>query len=252
MLAQSQVDELMSRGITHLQGVVAPNVIGAAEEHVWQFLASRGVDRHDRSTWPDRVDKLQPLRKAGVFDGFLDGALEPVFDQLLGASSTDLGPGPQALLSMPSTDFWTLPHKRWHMDLPGRGPTDRLSALRVLGFVADVEPRGGGTLVVEGSAALVNQLVAATSDNDAGSSSKIRSALSQRHEWFDELMRPGPERIERFMNAAETIDGVDVQVTELTGLAGDITLMHPWTIHNIGANTSDRPRMMMTYSRYRR
>jgi hypothetical protein len=250
MLCASQVTELMSRGVTHIPEMVASDVITDAEERVWEFLATRDIDRDDPPSWPETINKLQPLRKAGVFDVFLTAELDTIFDQLLGPGSSDLGAGPQALMSMPSANVWALPHKQWHMDLPGIGPSDHLNAVRVLGYVADVEPHGGGTLVIEGSAALVAKLVAATPDDHAGRSSEIKSTLSQRHAWFADLTTPGEDRIERFMKTTATIDGIEMRVSELTGSAGDVTLMHPWTIHNIGLNTSELPRMMMSYSRY--
>ena len=49
----------------------------------------------------------------------------------------------------------------------------------------------------------------------------------------------------------EEIDGIRVRVVELTGDAGDVTLMLPWTLHAISPNGSDRPRMMVTHSVYR-
>ena len=48
------------------------------------------------------------------------------------------------------------------------------------------------------------------------------------------------------MTDGDEIDGVRVRVVEANGTAGDVCLMHPWMLHNIAKNCSDRPRMMMT------
>ena len=155
-----------------------------AEDHadildrVWAFLETRGLRRADPTTWPEAVGKLQPLRNAGVFDAFLGEQVDAIADQLIGADAwTTLGVRPQALITMPSAEPWRLPHKVWHFDLPARGPTDRLAAVRFFGLVNEVVPRGGGTLAVEGSHELVRRMVEGAPDNDAGSSSDVRAKL---------------------------------------------------------------------------
>jgi len=44
----------------------------------------------------------------------------------------------------------------------------------------------------------------------------------------------------------DEVEGIRVRVVEATGNAGDVCLMHPWMLHNIAMNCSDRPRFMMT------
>lgn len=216
---------------------------------VWDFLATRGLRRDDRSTWPATVTKLQPLRNAGTFDAFLGETVDGIADQLIGEGRwTTLGVRPQALITMPTTEPWQLPHKVWHFDLPGRGPTDVLAAVRYFGLVDDVAPRGGGTLVVEGSHELTRRMVETADGNDAGSSSDVRRRLRE-HEFFARLARPNPD-IAAFMESGDTVDGVRVRVAEIVGRAGDLVVMHPWLLHNLSPNTSARPRVAMSYSLY--
>ena len=247
MLDAGQLDELEQRGHLRLAGFVGAADVAAMQESVWTFLRSRGVEPDRPDEWPTKIDKLQPLRRGRAFDPFLTPGIDALCDQLIGAGHwTDLGGSPQALLSLPEPGPWTLPHKLWHFDLPARGPTATWGAVRFLGFIDLVDPHGGGTLVVEGSHRLVRHMVDAT-DGDAGQSADIRKRLRE-HAWFAALGDPTTPPAQ--LLDGSTVDGVDVRVTELTGEAGDLVIMHPWVMHNIAMNCSARPRMMMSYSRY--
>lgn len=249
MLTDPQMAELEARGHLRVAGFVGDNAVDAMQAAVWAFLRTRGVDPERRDEWPTGIDKLQPLRKARAFDPFLSPGLDDLCDQLIGNGRwTDLGGSPQALLSLPEPGPWTIPHKMWHFDLPARGPTATWGAIRFLGFVDRVDPHGGGTLVVEGSHRLVRRMVEEAPDTNAGRGADARKALVRDHDWFASLSRVDTEQAT--LLEGTTIDGVDVRVTELTGRAGDLVLMHPWLMHNIAMNCSNRPRMMMSYSRY--
>lgn len=250
-LSDAQFAELENRGFVRIAASINADEAGEMENRVWTWLAERdGVDRHDRSTWPAEVTKLQSLRKAGVFDGFVNARTSKLFEALLGAGWHQFGLGPQALLSFPTDATWELPHKMWHFDMPARGPVAGFGALRCLGFVNKVGPRGGGTLVVEGSHRLVCKMVARTDRHDAGHSGDVRRNLARTSPWFAALAEPGKDRISRFMDDVDTVDGVDVRVVELTGEPGDVVVMHPWTLHNISMNVADTPRMMTSFSAF--
>ena len=49
----------------------------------------------------------------------------------------------------------------------------------------------------------------------------------------------------------DEIDGVHVRVAELTGRAGDVVVMQPWTLHNFSMNCADVPRFMVTHTVFR-
>ena len=216
-----------------------------------EWLKERdGVDRDDCSTWPAEVTKLQPLRKAAVFNGFVNTRTSEIADALLWAGWHQFGLSPQALLSFPTDASWELPHKLWHFDLPACGPAAGFGALRFLGFVNDVGPRGGGTLVVEGSHQLVRNMVARSDGHDAGRSADARRALARTSPWFAASSIPGEDRTKQFMQDGDLVDGVDVRVVELTGAPGDLVVMHPWVLHNISMNVADTPRMMTSFSMF--
>lgn len=254
MLTDVQRTELAGTGITRLPGVVSRQVAAAMVDRMWEFFATRGIERDDRTTWPAGFGaKNQGLREAGAFNAFATDAIGTLLDGLLGAGcwvdSKRWGP---ALVTFPDAGPWELPHKIWHFDLAGRGDPDQPAVARLFGFVADVEPRGGGTLVVEGSHELVRRMVAASPTHDAGSSAEIRKKLKAAHPWFAALSKEGGDRVRRFMTDGDEIDGVRVRVVELTGQAGDVVAMLPWTFHNISMNCAATPRFMVTHSVSRR
>ena len=72
-----------------------------------------------------------------------------------------------------------------------------------------------------------------------------REAFDRSHPWFTALSdrTDTADRVERFLTETE-VEGIPTQVVELTGQPGDVVVCHPWLIHNIAPNVSDRPRMM--------
>ncbi len=160
VLTASQQAQLATTGVARIPGVVDGATCARLADAVWASLASRGVDRTDPSTWPVGFSgKNQGLRKARVFDAFRTPATSAIVDQLLGRETweNDQSWGP-ALVTFPEPGPWTVPHKSWHLDLPGRGDPDRPHAVRLFGYISDVVARGGGTLVVEGSHELVRRM----------------------------------------------------------------------------------------------
>ena len=53
------------------------------------------------------------------------------------------------------------------------------------------------------------------------------------------------------MTDPRVVDGVEVGVVEFTGEAGDLYLMHPWTLHTASSNSRDQPRLMLMMALYR-
>jgi hypothetical protein len=248
VLTEAQLAELAATGHTRLRAVVDRATAAAMEDAVWSHLARRGIRRDDRQTWPAGTPpKLQALRRARAFEGFDNDAVSGAADDLLHAGRwIAAGPWGPALVTFPRPGPWVLPHQVWHFDLPGRGDPDRHHALRLFGFVADVAPMGGGTLVVEGSHELVRRMVRAAPDHDAGPSATIKRRLVRQHPWFRALCREGSGRVAQLMVDGDEIDGVRVRVVELTGAAGDLVVVLPWTLHNAAPNTSETPRIMVT------
>ncbi len=253
MLTAEQRRELATTGIIRAPGAISRETADAMLDQVWAFFAKRGIERDDPSTWPQGYgSKNQGLKKQGTFDAFATDDTHALLDELLGAGRwIDPGSWGPALVTFPQPGPWVLPHKIWHFDLAGRGDPNQPAVARLFGYVSDVGPEAGGTLVVEGSHELVRRMVAASPDHDAGSSSDVRKKLKASHPWFAALARAGGDRVAQFMTEGDEIDGVRVRVVELTGAAGDVVAMLPWTMHNLAMNCAPTPRFMVTHSVHR-
>ena len=249
MLNESQLIEFERRGLLRLDDFVDGESAVTMANGVWAVLAGRGISRSDRATWPlGQVRKLQAIRGAQVYAPFARRS-ETVADCLLGQGGWVRINAPGPLVTFPELGVWQVPRSGWHFDLPARGNTDRLLALRILGVVEDVVTSAGGTVVVEGTHTLTRRLVEGAA-GDYGNSADLRRRLAGDHRWFRDLFGDATNR-SRFLDAS-VIEGVHVRVSELTGKAGDAYLIHPWLMHAAAPNVSGAPRSMITDTVYAR
>ncbi|MGH8176573.1 MAG: phytanoyl-CoA dioxygenase family protein [Steroidobacter sp.] len=241
-----------------------PQAFGQADaqqmvDRIWRQLeVTHRVRPDDAATWTVRQPTgFQSLTRQGIFNPIATPVILAALDDYLGVGEwLSVGGGWGApLVTFPELDrVWNVPHGQWHLDFPARGPADPLPGIRVLAFIANVEPRGGGTLVISGSNRLVERLVVAGRAED-GRSAEIRESLASAHAWFRGLWCGESEeqdRVQRFMSDSEMVEDVEVRVEELTGAPGDVILMHPWTLHAPAPNCGDAPRFMITHSVFRR
>ena len=116
--------------------------------------------------------------------------------------------------------------------------------LVVFAHLAPVAPRGSGTLVIVGSYQLAtpagpqagNARSAHTSENASANVASMFLRLAERR-W---RYRPRP----RYLVEGAVIDGVHVQIEELTGEPGDVVIMNPRLLHMV-APKQPSPRMML-------
>ncbi|WP_133806018.1 phytanoyl-CoA dioxygenase family protein [Kribbella caucasensis] len=163
-----------------------------------------------------------------------------------------LGPGAwteplhqgQVLVTMPTSETWSAPHRQWHTDLGFDLPADELVAVKIWALLSDLRPGGGGTPQVAGSHRVIARHLNKTSERDF---TTIRDQVLRSHPWFRGLTSADgdsdADRTTRLMTEAD-LDGLPVRVVELAGRAGDVYLTHPWVLHSIAPNASDTPRMM--------
>ena len=190
-------------------------------ERIWRRLEHNGAVRDDPSTWrPHQANGLRPSvgpTPTPATSPVFAGALDDLFGAGRVAHAGQLGPGAR-----------DLPDRRARGTCrTGRGtsttPTDqppggRSAGVNVFLFVDDVEPRGGGTVVVRGSPRHVERFV-----------ERARPATRTQKQWrtaFDashpvvhgaERSRPTPRIACGASLAVTDIDGVPTQVVELTG-----------------------------------
>jgi hypothetical protein len=76
----------------------------------------------------------------------------------------------------------------------------------------------------------------------------VRQRLLERVPWLRELLslRPGEDRVARFLERVDDVGGAALRVAELTGEPGDVVAMHPWLLHSTSPNCGDRPRLVVS------
>jgi ectoine hydroxylase-related dioxygenase (phytanoyl-CoA dioxygenase family) len=257
-LSDLQRQRFFDRGIVRLPGAFSEVDAALIVDRIWQLLEEKSaLRRNDPSTWEERQPTgFQSLTRTNTFNSIASSAVIDALDDLLGAGAWDSTKAWGApLVTFPENErAWDVPWKQWHLDFPARGKTGELPGIRVLAFVAPVESQGGGTVVAAGSHHLVKHLVASGQAQE-GHSATVRDALARSYPWFRALWSETGEqssRIHHFIATGECVDGVEVGVEELTGAAGDVILMHPWTFHAPAPNCGQRPRMMISHSVYRK
>ena len=113
---------------------------------------------------------------------------------------------------------WRPPESGWHIDgYPAQSVDCNELGLIGLEIFSDISPEGGGTAIRIGSHHCVARILAASQSNGESA----REVLAQ-------------------MNAATK----HLPIAELSGNAGDLFLLHPFTLHATSMNCSDRIRII--------
>lgn len=215
-------------------------------ETMWGVLARRyRIRREDATTWPvGWFGKLTKFGKSGPFAGIATPAVNEAVTGIFNDEWHERDRWGQPLITFPTPGPWEIPSDAWHVDFPPMSPTP---AVRLFAYLSPVLPGGGGTLIIAGSHRLVQREPAGTK------SSKVRERLAARSMWLRDLWRPvpGEDRVGRYMEGGCELDGVHLQVVELTGEPGDVVLWHPALFHGIAPNCRSEPRFMLTHTAYR-
>ncbi len=119
--------------------------------------------------------------------------------------------------------------------------------MQIHSLFGDAPPRSGATLILSGSHRLIHKWFKENPAPPAARSAEMRKLL-QGHPYIRDLHTPGDrqQRIARFMDAAEAVDGIPLQVIENTGSAGDVLLLHPLLLHVAARNTGVGPRFLLS------
>lgn len=135
-------------------------------------------------------------------------------------------PYPQLLLSLPRKEEWSLHQLNWHLDLkvPKK---DHVSGVQAFVLIDDVEPHGGATLALAGSHRL----------HYVKPGENAHGILREEAEF---VTTP-----EKYLEA-RSIQGVRIQIVEMSGKAGDVFLMDLRVLHTPSSNARKKLRMMAT------
>jgi Phytanoyl-CoA dioxygenase (PhyH) len=253
MLSPAQRAEFDRRGILRLPAAIPPAEVTAMRERVWRHLLDKDGIHPDRpGTWPAAPPaQFQKLTGTGAFDAMATSPLTAAIDGLLGAGQWQRPAHwgrPLVTFPRPGT-AWDVPASDWHLDTQDL----ELTMLAVFAHLAPVRSRGGGTLVITGS----HRLTTARGPQAANApvrSREVKAYLRTLHPWLHDLWNPSSDtgRIHRYLTEGADVDGVHVQVEELTGEPGDAVIMHPRLLHVVAPNSLDTPRLMLLQFVHRR
>src|SRR5574344_181119 len=122
----------------------------------------------------------------------------------------------QLLLTLPQQEKWTLNDLKWHVD----SHSTAFESLQFFLIIDDIQPHGGGTLVLKGLHHLTER----------SSSSQLNHLLSTK-----------------ILNQPFDFQNKKLEIIELTGVQGDVYLMDMRVIHSPAINAAKKIRMMATY-----
>jgi hypothetical protein len=242
--------EFADRGVVRLDGAFSAVAAARIADIVWGYANRRvGVVRAEPSSWSRGWLPIswKGLKRNRAFDVFLDNpSVVAAFDAIFGPETwTRPKPGVQVLFSLPGAGPWTMPDG-WHMDCGFEQPAWPVPAVKAFGFFGDVGPCGGGTLLLAGSHRLVDAYRSASDEPPGGGKANWQQFL-RRHPPLGDLLTAGARSDHGRSLVGERFDveGVPIEVLELTGRPGDVVLTHLHVFHCASPNTTDVPRQML-------
>ncbi len=260
MLTQEQKQTFLSRGYVRLPGIAGDRAADFAA-FVWDRLEElHGIRRNDRATWdrPGPWVGLKNFKDVELLRSITTADLCSAIDALLGPGNWKT---PRHwggfLVNLPKSEEdepWYIPTGGRHVDYHYTHDLEPLFGLRVFSFLSEVEPQGGGTLVVAGSHRVVAEYfeTLSTEERTAGYAN-VRDRMHAALPWFRRLTEGeehDPERIPTLMEQSGQVGDVEVRVDELCGKRGDVVLMHPWVVHCTSPIRGDNPRFMLAKNLY--
>ena len=215
----------VDRGVVRLDGAFSAESAAWMRDVVWRHAQRKvGLLPDDPSTWPSGWLPLswKGLRRNHVFDAFIDNpSVISALDTVYGTGGWQRPkPGAQVLLSLPTPGPWTLPDG-WHMDCGFERPTWPVFAVKLFAFIGEVGPCGGGTMLLPGSHRLVHRYRSTFEAPPAAGKANWHPFL-RRHSPLGDLLSGAAmsDRGRSMVGQRYDIDGVPVDVVELTGEAG--------------------------------
>jgi hypothetical protein len=242
-------DQFHEHGWARIRGAFSAAAAAAMRDAVWRTLEGAGMHRDRPSSWTmERPPNLQQLKSAAVFQQVgsrvLLAAIEAIFEGRPYEPPKNWG---AIFLVFPTTTPWALPARGWHIDANYASPLWPARGVKTFALLGNVVPRGGATLLVSGSHRLVHRWFQQNPPPRRAHSAAMRSLLLSQP-YLRDLHRAGEarQRIERFMDGAEDVGGIPLQIVEATGDAGDVILVHPLVMHVAATNNSPEPRFMLS------
>jgi hypothetical protein len=216
-LTAEEIYQFIERGYVVVREVFPRELAERIIPMVWAEL---DIDRSDSSTWTSPMVMLKKVLEKPPFpeihtERYL-GAVDDLCGQGRWHATMGVGHWPILLPGFASPP-WRPPEGGWHLDINLDHPRIDLPDFGLLNIelFTDIKPGGGGTAIRVGSHSYVAPILA-----------EAKATTTK-----DELYL-------RTVNATDHLP-----VIEVTGRAGDVLLMHPFTVHVTSPNTSGSPRI---------
>lgn len=280
-LSPGELEQYRTAGWVRLRGAFDTDVAASCCDFMWAHLGEHcGLERGDPGTWRDesRLTGSNGLNKQSqhaVFRGVGSARLLAALQQLNGeelAAPKSFGgflitfPGHVLGSPHPQPAPWRLPRAGmgtgWHWDGNPASWLDSPSpGVKVFTLFSDIEPRGGGTLLLEGSHRLVDAFFCSLPPSSSLKQNPLKKRFNALHPWIGALttVPDGVDdsaaeeaRIREYMSTGTTVPvaaaggaaEVRLRVVECCGEAGDAFLVHPSMYHASAANCAAVPRFM--------
>ena len=278
VLSDAQIQQFITHGWTKLEAAFSPEVAAPCVDFLWDKLVDRGIRRDDQATWKQPMAFIAENYDTPPFAHCATPRLDQAVTELVGDGRWH-AQGKVGWWGWWPVNFgvgadqpWDVPSDEWHFDSPppARYITSGEQGLLTICLFSELESRGGGTLIAEGSHRLVARAIHET---PGMTQQEGIAAVRQGHPWMRALCgldggdRPashtgsGPTkplgtdirtdlvrtpRMQQFMDRVtiDETDGGELRVVELTGSPGDVFLGHPLLFHSPSFNHSGRPRFM--------
>ena len=254
VLTDSQIESFHTKGYIKIPGLLGKDAALKIQGEIWAELYEEfGIKKEDRKSWVTPPHSPRKAKVSQTNKDLINDKFRASISTLLGSSDwkepTSWG---GFLVNFPENEpkEWDLSNKLWHWDYE-LFRTPELGGLLIFSFYSEVLPRGGGTLIVSGSHRALRQFnEEITPRQKEMKHGQHRKYFMKKHPYFRKLTDPalrGTDHIDWFMNSENIVQGIPLQVLELTGRPGDVVFCHPRLIHApAGINLGQYPRIMRT------
>jgi hypothetical protein len=246
VLTDEQLQTFWETGVLRLNAAFEAADALHIQGLVWDHLAASGVDRGDPATWlPDRFRGLGNLRRELPWERITRSSrVRGALDELLGRKKWLFGEYEGLLASPPESPRapWKIARGDWHWDGGAPGPWAPSDAVWLWGILCSLPPRSGGTLLLEGSAALVGEFKA---ECEARSIWSTRERFREWHPYLRRLYGLDPSDDPReFLSTSVDDVGRRLRVIEITGEPGDMVITQPGILHRVPQHHGGFPRFL--------
>ena len=243
-LAEADVARYHRTGVVRVAEAFPRDVALGLQDVLWRDAERRlAVSRTEPRTWSAVGGYWTGFASVRALTARIQGPrLTEALDQLLGADQwryPDKWGG--LLVGPPDPDpaRWTLTDRSWHWDPP-------LDGAAIFCLLSDIAPRAGGTLLVEGSGHLLRDWYDQLPSGPAPKLRTLRHQFLNSHPYLRRLSGRDPVRHDPddLLDPHVDAEGRHLQVTEVSGEAGDVFVIHANLLHARAVHTGLVPRFL--------